>query len=180
MLSLASIPSLRFDEYDILNPSFLGSWVGQFGFFPFLFVFITVVVTWKKHGIFMSLLNLTGAVLGIAVLVCAAGISAAYILTVNKSGTSLPLATASKDREVFVSGATQACIKKFETEWKARQLPDKLLSEYCGCGASNIADLTTRDEMIYYGKNGTLAPSLMEKLEPLNARCGEIIYNGTR
>ena len=34
----------EFDRYDIFNPNFLGYWVGRYGMFPLLFVFITIVL----------------------------------------------------------------------------------------------------------------------------------------
>jgi hypothetical protein len=178
--SVTAISAWKFDRYDILNPSFLGEWVGHYGVFPFIFVCGTIVWTFRKHGILISSLNLVGAMICIAFLICAAGITAAYFLTANESGASLPFSTAGKDRDYFVSNATQACINKYGPEWKERQLPERLLSEYCACGASNLADATTRDEMIYFIKNGAFAPSLIPKFGTASTKCGSIIYNGTR
>jgi hypothetical protein len=167
-------------RYDVFNPRFLGSWVGQYGIFPFIFAFGTIVVTFRKQRILISALNFVGAILCIAFVICAAGIMAAYLSTADEPGDSLPLATAGKDRDDFVSNAMQACINKFGPEWKERQLPDRLLSEYCACSANNIADATTRDEIIYFVKNGAFAPSLIPKIGPASAKCGAIIHNWTR
>jgi hypothetical protein len=60
---VTALSTWEFDRYDIFNPGFLGSWVGQHGVVPFIFVFITIVVTFRKQGILISTLNFVGAIL---------------------------------------------------------------------------------------------------------------------
>ena len=54
------------DPHQIFNPAIMAHWVARIGFLPLIFVIVAIALSFRKTPIWVSVLNFSGAVIGIS------------------------------------------------------------------------------------------------------------------
>ena len=154
------------DPYQIFNPEVIARWVGRIGGIPLLFVVGVIVMSFRKTPVWVSALNLVGAVAGIslAITVGVVALAAAYPIK------DFPFATGA-DRDDAVKEMMTACISKQRGLPQNAGLSDNVINAFCSCYANTAADVITRDDIQYQAKYGTMSADVTEKLTASYEKC---------
>jgi hypothetical protein len=94
------------DPFEILNAGVIGHWVGRVGFLPLFFAVAAIGFSIRKTPIWISILNLVGAVVGISLVVAIGVVAVAAAYPVPE----LPFAGGA-DRDAFMKSAMASCIR---------------------------------------------------------------------
>jgi hypothetical protein len=157
------------DPYQIFNPEVIARWVGRLGSIPLIFIVGVIVMSFRKTALWVSALNLVGAIAGIslAITVGVVALAAAYPVK------DFPFATAGADRDDFVKDGMTACIRRQHGLPQNASLSDTVIYTFCSCYVNAAADVTTRDDIQYQAKYGTMSADEKEKLTASYEKCSK-------
>ena len=155
------------DPYEIFNPEVIAHWVGKVGGIPLLFVVAAIVMSFRKTAIWVSALNLVGAVVGISVVISVAVIALAAAYPIKR----FPFASAGADRDAFVSDGIAHCIKRQRGLPQNQGASDDLIRDFCSCYTNAAADVTTREDIEYQARYGTMSDNEKENLTTAYKKC---------
>ena len=155
------------DPYAIFNPEVIANWVGKVGGIPLLFVLGTIAFSFRKTAIWISMLNLVGAVvaLTLAITIGVVVLAAAYPVK------QFPFASAGADRDAFVRDGIAHCINRQRGLPQNQGASDDLIRNFCSCYTNAAADATTREDIEYQSRYGTMSDSEKEKLTTAYKKC---------
>ena len=154
------------DPYQIFNAEVIARWVGRVGFIPLIFAIGAIAFSIRKTAIWVSILNLVGAAVGIS-LVIAVGVvalAAAYPVTEH------PFASGS-ERDAFIRNGTASCVRKQRGLPENRDVSDDAMNAFCSCYTSAAADATTREDIQYQAKYGTMSADAKDRLTTAYNKC---------
>jgi hypothetical protein len=154
------------DPYQIFNAGVIGRWVGRVGFLPLIFAIGAIVFSIRKTAIWVSILNLVGAVVGIS-LVVAIGVVA---LAATYPITERPFASGA-DRDTFITNGMASCVRRQRGLLENRDVSDAAIHVFCSCYTNAAADATTREDVQYEAKYGTMSDDTKAKLTAAYNKC---------
>jgi hypothetical protein len=154
------------DPYQILNGEVIGHWVGRLGFLPLIFVVGAIAFSFRRTAIWISILNLFGAVMGIslAIAIGVVAIAAAY------PAAEFPFA-AGAERDAFIKDGMVSCIRRQRGLPENRGATDQALNTFCSCYTNSAADVTTREDIQYQAKYRTMSAVAQANLTASYNKC---------
>jgi hypothetical protein len=167
--AITVLPEGRLDPiepYQIFNAGVIAHWVGRVGFIPLIFAVGAIAFSIRKTPIWISVSNLAGAVVGIAlgVAIGVVAVAAAYPVA------EFPFATGA-DRDAFMKKAMPSCIRKQRSLPENHNVSDDAINAFCSCYTDGVAGSITREDMQYQAKYDTMSADLEDKLTAAHIRC---------
>ena len=159
------------DPYNIFNPEVIGHWVGRIGFIPLIFVVIVLIVTCRKAGFFISILNAIGAVVAISLVTGIIVVCVAAVYSVKE----FPLKALGLDRDDFVKNLVSSCLRRQQTIPENKGVPQTTLNEFCTCNANSLADVTTKEDIKYQVEHGGFSPNAAAKMTSSAEKCAQAV-----
>lgn len=157
------------DPYQIFNPEVIARWVGRLGGIPLFFVVGAIVMSFRKTPIWVSALNLVGAIAGISLAIIVGVVALAATYPVKE----FPFANAGADRDDAVKEVMTACIRRQHGLPQNAGLSDNAINAFCSCYANAAADVITRDDIQYQVKYSTMSADEKEKLTASYEKCSK-------
>jgi hypothetical protein len=154
------------DPYQIFNAGVVGHWVGRVGFFPLIFAIGAIALSIRKTPIWISLLNLIGAVVSISLVVAIGVVVAAAAYPVSER----PFASGA-ERDNFIKSGMASCIRTQRGRPDNKGVSDDAINAFCSCYVNADADATTREDVQYQAKYGTMSADAKNKLTAAYNKC---------
>jgi hypothetical protein len=156
------------DPYQILNPEIIANWIGRLGFIPLIFVIGAIASTSRRVPVWVSAVNLLGAVVGISIIVGLGIVVMAAIHPIKE----LPFAAAGADRDSFIKDGTQSCIRRQRGLPANQGVSEKTFSDFCGCYVGSLADSFSKDDVKYQVEHsGQFSPTAIAKMTASYEQC---------
>jgi hypothetical protein len=144
------------------SPGIIAHWLGRLGLIPFIFIIVSSVRSFRTHGMGASVLDGIVAVGGICFIICI-GVSI-------QSDTDL-LYNAGSARTWFVEKTAVACFRTQRARVENRETSDALITEFCGCYANALADVTTAGDVKYFKKYNEPSQTTAARMSSSYERC---------
>jgi hypothetical protein len=157
------------DPYLILNPGIIGHWVGRVGPIPAIFVIVAIGLRFREAGLWMSVLNFVGAVVGISLVISAGVVIAAAVYPVAE----FPLAVPGPHRDDFVQKGLTSCFRSQRGRAENQGVPDGTISSFCKCYIDSLAETSTKEDIEYQVKHGTFSPHAVTKMTAAYNECNQ-------
>jgi hypothetical protein len=155
------------DPYQILNPGILGHWIGQVGLIPVLAVIVAIGLRFRETGLWKSISNFVGAVVGISVVISAGVVIAAAVYPVAE----FPFAALGPDRDDFVHKGMTGCFRSQRGRAENQGVPDGTITSFCKCYIDSMAETTRKEDIEYQAKHGTFSPHAVAKMTAAYNEC---------
>ena len=154
------------DPYQIFNAGVIGHWVGRVGFLPLIFAFGAIAFSIRRTPIWVSFLNLVGAVVGIVLVVAIGIVAVAAAYPVSER----PFASGA-ERDSFIKSGMASCVRKQRGLPENRTVSDATINAFCSCYTNAAADATTREDIQYQAKFSTMSDAAKNRLTAVYNKC---------
>jgi hypothetical protein len=154
------------DPYQIFNGGVIGHWVGRVGFLPLIFAIGAIAFSIRKTPIWVSILNLVGAVVGISLVVAIGVVAVAAAYPVSER----PFASGA-ERDNFIKSGMSSCVRTQRGRPENRNVSDDAINAFCSCYTNAAADSTTHEDIQYQTKYGAMSDDAKAKLTAAYNKC---------
>ena len=123
------------DPYQIFNPGVIAQWVGRVGVLPLIFAIGAIGFSIRKTPMWVSILNLVSAVVGIAFVVAVGVVAVAAVYPVAER----PFASGA-ERDDFIKNGMASCVRTQRSRPENRGVSDDAINAFCLCYTNAAAD----------------------------------------